>query len=65
MVTMRVATLGLVTVGLLEALLDTWVAIYGLRRRLLDIIFKPLTIADQKMVVPLSEDLIDELLAIT
>ena len=67
MVTMRVATLRLATIGLLEALAGTWVAIYGLRRRLfclLDVIFEPLAIADQKMVVRLSDELVDELLCI-
>ena len=67
MVTMRVATLRLATIGLLEAWAGTWVAIYGLRRRLfclLDVIFEPLAIADQKMVVRLSDELVDELLCI-
>lgn len=68
MVTMRVATLRLATIGLLEALAGTWVAIYGLRRRLfclLDVIFEPLAIADQKLVVRLSDELVDELLCIS
>ena len=34
MITLRVATSRLATVGLLESLAGTWVAIYGLRRRL-------------------------------
>lgn len=67
MVTMRVATLGLATVGLLETLAGVWVALYGLRRRLfclLDVIFEALGIEDQKVVVRLSDELIDELVAV-
>ena len=64
---MRVATLGLGTVGLLETLAGVWVALYGLRRRLfclLDVIFEALGIEDQKVVVRLSDELIDELVAV-
>ena len=67
MVTLRVATLGLATVGLLECLAGTWVALLGLRRRLfslLDIIFEPLALGDQSQVIRLSAELVDELVSI-
>eukprot|EP00435_Cladocopium_sp_Y103_P027124 s2178_g6.t1 len=67
MITMRVATLRLATVGLLEALAGIWVALLGIRRGLfclLDIIFEPLGIADQRQVVRLSEALVDELMSV-
>ena len=64
LITMRVATLGLSTVGLLEALAGSWVSLLGLRRRLysvLDIIFEPLTIPDQRQTIRLSPELVSEL----
>ena len=67
LVTLRVATLKLATVGLLESLAGTWVAIFGLRRRLfclLDIIFEALAIEDQKAVIRLSDALVDELVTL-
>ena len=66
-ITMRVVSLGLATVGLLEALAGSWVSLYGVRRRMfccLDIIFEPLCIADQKAVVRLSTELISEMAAL-
>ena len=63
-ITMRVVSLGLATIGLLEALAGSWVSLYGIRRRMfccLDVIFKPLCIEDQKAVVRLSPDIIAEL----
>ena len=64
-ITLRVIRLGLSTVGLLEALAGSRVALLGVRRRLfsiLDIIFEPLSIKDQKTVIRLSDDLISELM---
>lgn len=66
-VTIRTCMLGLATVGLLEAIAGSWVALLGVRRKLfslLDIIFEPLSIADQKAVVRLSDELKSELLAV-
>lgn len=64
-ITLRVIRLGLATVGLLEALAGSWVALLGVRRRLfsiLDIIFEPLGIKDQKVVIRLSDELKSELM---
>lgn len=64
---MRVASLGLASVGLLEAIAGSWVSILGIRRRLysvMDIIFEPLCIADQKIVLRLSPELVSELEAL-
>ena len=66
-ITLRVICLGLATVGLLEALAGSWVSLLGVRRRLfiiLDIIFEPLGVKDQKLVVRLSDELKSELLVI-
>ena len=63
-ITMRVVSLGLATIGLLEALAGSWVSLYGIRRRMfccLDVIFEPLCVEDQKAVVRLSPDIIAEL----
>ena len=65
-ITTRVCLLGLATVGLLEALAGAWVSLLGVRRKLfsvLDIIFEPLVIADQKAVIRLSPELISEMMA--
>eukprot|EP00438_Fugacium_kawagutii_P032098 Skav202519 [mRNA] locus=scaffold1359:335842:340289:- [translate_table: standard] len=65
LVTLRVASLGLATVGLLEALAGSWISLYGVRRRMLCIlqnIFGALSIEGQQTVVRLSTDLVDELL---
>ena len=65
-ITARVCLLGLATVGLLEALAGAWVSLLGVRRKLfsvLDIIFEPLVIADQKAVIRLSPELISEMMA--
>lgn len=66
-ITMRVASLGLASVGLLEAIAGSWVSILGIRRRLysvMDIIFEPLRIADRKIVLRLSPELVSELEAL-
>ena len=66
LITMRVCSLGLATVGLLEALAGSWVALLSIRRRLfsiMEIIFEPLGIEDQKAVVRLSPELKDELVS--
>lgn len=66
-ITLRVMRLGLATVGLLEALAGSWVALLGVRRRLfsiLDVIFEPLGIKDQKVVIRLSDELISELMVV-
>ena len=67
MITMRIATLKLATVGLLSALAGTWVSLLGIRRRLfclLDIIFEPMGLEDQSQVIRLSDALVDELLGL-
>ena len=67
-ITLRVIRLGLATIGLLEALAGSWVALLGVRRRLfsiLDIIFEPLAIKDQKIVIRLSDELKSELMIIS
>ena len=64
LVTLRVCSLGLATVGLMESLAGCWVSLLGVRRRLfslLDIIFEPLSIQDQQAVIRLSPELIAEL----
>ena len=64
LVTLRVCSLGLATVGLMESLAGCWVSLLGVRRRLfslLDIIFEPLSIPDQQAVIRLSPELIAEL----
>ena len=64
LITMRVVRLGLATVSLLESLAGSWVSIYGVRRKLfciLNLIFEPLGIPDQKKVLRLSPELISEL----
>ena len=66
-ITMRVASLGLASVGLLEAIAGSWVSILGIRRRLysvMDIIFEPLCVADQKIVLRLSPELVSQLEAL-
>lgn len=66
-ITLRVMRLGLATVGLLEALAGSWVALLGVRRRLfsiLDVIFEPLGIKDQKVVIRLSDELTSELMVV-
>ena len=66
-VTVRTCMLGLATVGLLEAIAGSWVSLLGVRRKLfslLDIVFEPLSISDQKMVIRLSDEIKSELLAV-
>ena len=66
-VTIRTCMLGLATVGLLEAIAGSWVSLLGVRRKLfslLDVVFEPLTIKDQKIVIRLSEEIKSELLAV-
>eukprot|EP00438_Fugacium_kawagutii_P026439 Skav201238 [mRNA] locus=scaffold3524:39770:44044:- [translate_table: standard] len=63
-VTMRVALMGSCTVGLLEALSGSWIALLAMRRRLMccmDLIFEALSIKDQRQVIRLSDKLKDEL----
>ena len=68
MITMRVSTLGLVTIGLLESLVGSWVAILMFRRRLLSLLSLCFDIlgsnTDKGSVVRLSGKARDELLAI-
>ena len=64
LVTLRVCSLGLATVGLMESLAGCWVSLLGVRRRLfslLDIIFEPLSIQDQQGIIRLSPEMIAEL----
>ena len=66
LITLRTCSLGLATVGLLEALAGSWVAVLGVRRRLfsaMEVIFEPLGIPDQKAVIRLSPELKSELMA--
>ena len=66
-VTVRTCMLGLATIGLLEAIAGSWVSLLGVRRKLfslLDIIFEPLSVKDQKAVVRLSDELKSELLSV-
>ena len=63
-ITMRVCSLGLATVGLLEALAGCWVALLGVRRRLfslLHLLFEPLGLPDASLVIRLSDELVSEL----
>ena len=67
LITLRVAALGLATVGLLESLAGSWISILGCRRRMfciMDIIFEALSIEDQQKVIRLSPSLIGELLSL-
>eukprot|EP00435_Cladocopium_sp_Y103_P032740 s2760_g8.t1 len=67
LITLRVATLGLSTVSLLDALAGSWVSLLGLRRKLysmLNLIFEPLGISDQKKILRLSPELVDELVSL-
>eukprot|EP00438_Fugacium_kawagutii_P011960 Skav219331 [mRNA] locus=scaffold1957:475156:479430:- [translate_table: standard] len=65
LISLRVASLGIATIGLLEALAGSWVSILGIRRRLyclLDLIFEPLSFYDKPgQVVRLSEEMKEEL----
>ena len=66
LITLRTCSLGLATVGLLEALAGSWVSILGVRRRLfsaMEVIFEPLGIPDQKAIIRLSPELTSELIA--
>lgn len=65
-ITLRVCSLGLATIGLLEALAGTWVSLLGVKRRLfsaMEIVFEPLGIPDQKAVVRLSPEIKSELIS--
>lgn len=67
LITLRVASLGLATIGLLESLAGSWIAILGCRRRmfcLMEVIFEALSVTDQQSVVRLSKPLIGELLSL-
>ena len=64
LVTLRVASLQLCSVGLLEALSGSWISMFMLRRRLMctmELIFEALAVSDQKAVLRLSPEMIDEL----
>ena len=66
-ITLRVCSLGVATVGLLEALAGSWVSLLGIRRRLysaLELIFEPLGIKDQKSVIRLSPELKSEMMSL-
>ena len=67
-ITLRVCSLGLATVGLLESLAGMWVSLLWVRRRLyslMDVIFEPLMMdCRSSTVLRLSEDLIAELTSI-
>lgn len=66
-ITLRVCSLGVATVGLIEALAGSWVSLLGIRRRLysaMEIIFEPLGIPDQKAIIRLSPELKSELLCL-
>lgn len=65
-ITMRICSLGMATIGLLEAVAGTWVSLLGVRRRLyclMHYVFQPLAVSDQKMVIRLSTAMISELLS--
>ena len=65
LISLRTASLGLATVGLLEALAGCWVSLLGVRRRmycLMNLIFEPLSIYEQpRSVVRLSDEMRSEL----
>jgi len=67
-ITLRVCSLGLATVGLLESLAGMQVSLLGVRRRLyslMDVVFEPLMMnCKSSTVLRLSEDLIAELTSI-
>ena len=66
-ITLRVCSLGVSTVGLLEALAGSWVSLLGTRRRLysaMELIFEPLGIPDQKAIIRLSPELKSELISL-
>eukprot|EP00435_Cladocopium_sp_Y103_P074868 s5_g51.t2 len=67
-ISLRVCSLRLATVGMLESLAGSWISFSGVRRRLfsfLDVIFEPLTMGcSPSTVVPLSDKLVDELLSV-
>ena len=65
-ITLRICSLGLATVGLLEALAGTWVSLLGVRRKLFSLmhyVFEPLGVDDQKLVIRLSDKMISELIS--
>lgn len=64
-ITMRVAMLGLATVSLLECLAGCWISLITVRRRMLclmEVIFGALSAGNQRAIIRLSPELIDELL---
>ena len=64
LITLRIAELGVCTVGLLEALAGSWIALLSLRRRMLccmDVIFEVLAVSEQSAVLRLSDALVSEL----
>ena len=64
-ITMRVCSLGLATVGLMESLAGMWVSLLSVRRRLfsaMDLIFEPLMMnCSSSTVIRLSNEMISEL----
>lgn len=68
-ITLRVCSLGLCTLSLLESLAGMWVSLLGVRRRLyslLDVIFEPLTLnCRSNTVIRLSDALISEMTSVT
>ena len=68
-ISLRVASLGLATISLLESLAGSWVSLLSVRRRMfsiLDSLFAPLgSGASQKAVVRLSDEITSELLAVS
>ena len=67
-ITLRVCSLGLCTLSLLESLAGMWVSLLGVRRRLyslLDVIFEPLTLnCKGNTVIRLSDALLSEMSAV-
>ena len=65
LITLRVCSLGVCTMGLLEVLAGMWVSLLGLRRRLyslMDIIFDPMRVeCPRNQVIRLSDELLSEL----
>lgn len=63
-ISLRVASLGLCTIGLLESLAGSWISLLTVRRRMLslmEVIFGALSWSNQKSIIRLSSELIDEL----
>ena len=67
-ITLRVCSLGVATIGILESLAGSWISLLGVRRRLfslLDVVFEPLGLyTSSSTVVGMSDALISELLSV-